>query len=180
MSTRCIINFAVGEEVRAKIFRNHDGKPDAMIGDLQAFFAAVEELGEHDAFTHAERLAARFVAGQAAEYEARRVDVVEFHDGQPVIEVVEARHPLAFVGLAVVLDDPVDCNYRYFVDCRAGGARPALSWDHAPALCPYCRAVVYNDWQYNERLDVTDGGARIMEAYRRHERECSGARAESV
>jgi hypothetical protein len=106
MSTRCTINF--GETYKdefhnvAKIYRHSDGYPDSEYGVpacLSQFFKDVENQTMDTRFNDPSYLAAKFVVWQAGQY-AR-----------------DSNAPLAFSSLGVLLEDPGDIEYTYFVDC---------------------------------------------------------------
>lgn len=101
MSTRCIINFCSGGEIIAKVYRHCDGYPCPINGvdsSLEDFFNAVQEECFDTRFDDPSYLAAKFVVWQAGKY---------------------ANKPgsLNFLSVGVLMEDPSDIQYRWFVDC---------------------------------------------------------------
>lgn len=98
MSTRCVINFTNGADVVAKVYRHHDGYPDGDYGvlqDLQQFFSDTEKETMGDTrFDDPSYLAAKFVVWQARQ------------NGSG----------LKFTGVGVLLENPTDIVYEYFVN----------------------------------------------------------------
>ena len=110
MSTRCTINFNYGKEVVAKVYRHSDGYPDGVLGDLAKFFADVEKDNRatmDTRFKDPSYLAAKYVVWQAHQYAKAYVG------GK-----YKATPRLAFSGVGVVIEDPGDIAYTYFVDCN--------------------------------------------------------------
>lgn len=102
MSTRCVVNFCSGKNIIAKVYRHYDGYPNGdtgMIASLNQFFEDVKKETQDTRFTDPSYLAAKFVVWQANEY---------------------SRKPgsLEFSGVGVVLQDPGDIEYIWFVNCN--------------------------------------------------------------
>lgn len=111
MSTRCVINFCWGGEIFAKVYRHADGYPDGVVPDLARFFADVEAQTADTRFGDPSYLAAKFVVWQADRQ----------HD---------SANALDFLGVGVILEDPGDIRFRWFLDChnRVDG-RPSISYE---------------------------------------------------
>jgi hypothetical protein len=108
MSTRCVVNFCFTSAkpiVIAKVYRHYDG--DSMGSDLELFFSEVREQAkledESPRFHDPSYLAAKFVVWQAAHYTRNK------------------RSPLVFSGVGVVVEDPGDLRYEWFVECEPEG-----------------------------------------------------------
>ncbi len=114
MSTRCVINFTVGGDIEAKIYRQCDGYPDAVLPDMAQFFSDVKNsvLRGDRRFDDPSYLAAKFVVWQTLQY-------------------AETNHPLSVTGVGVVAEDPGDIEYRYFVDCADALKTPTVRHEEA-------------------------------------------------
>jgi hypothetical protein len=121
MSTRCAINFTRGRDIAAKIYRHSDGYPDGDAGvpaDLEKFFDAVEEGTPNSGprFDQPEYLAAKFVVWQADQN-------AHTFDGKRYRKTGK----LDFIGVGVLMENPGDIEYEYFVNCSSG-ERPDVKW----------------------------------------------------
>lgn len=112
MSTPCIINFAHGKDIFAKIYRHWDGYPDTVKADLQKFFFDVENQTEDTRFNDASYLAAKFVVWQAGQYN-------------------DSSKNLDFLGIGIVMEDN-GIDLIYTVDCgkMTKNHRPTVSHNH--------------------------------------------------
>lgn len=107
MSTRSTINFCDGDRVSAKIYRHSDGYPEGVLPDLEQFFADVAEQTDDTRFNDSSYLAAKFVVWQA--------DQNTWHyNGADRVK----NDPLDFLGVGVIIEDPGDIEYTYFLDCH--------------------------------------------------------------
>lgn len=114
MSTRCSIHFEQYGQTAAIVYRHGDGYPEAVLPDLDKFFAAVEEQTPKDTrFDDASHLAAKFVVWQAGQTEWL----------PPA--------PLRFTGVGILMGDPGDIEYRYHVVCSTGGEGPQVTHEEA-------------------------------------------------
>lgn len=127
MSTRCVINFCYGKRVVAKVYRHHDGYPDTdggVLADLTRFVTDVEKDTRDTRFNDPSYLAAKFVVWQA---DKLAVDY-KFNKGQT--EVISHGRKLDFLGVGVLMEDPGDIDYRYFVDCgNIENSKPVVAWE---------------------------------------------------
>jgi len=110
MSTRCVINFCENGEVVAKIYRHYDGYPSTKSSskkgvdtDLEIFFDEVCSECRDTRFYDAAFLAARFIVWQAQE------------NNFSILGRILGK--LNFSGIGVLMKDPGDIEYRWFVDC---------------------------------------------------------------
>lgn len=109
MSTRCVINFCdapterYARKIVAKVYRHDDGYPEGVEPDLEQFFDAVRDQTNDTRFNDPSYLAAKFVVWQAN------------INGR-------GNQPLDFRGLGVILENPSDIEYEYFVDCGSVGS----------------------------------------------------------
>jgi hypothetical protein len=122
MSTRCVINFCDGDEVVAKIYRHSDGYPDTehgVLADLQRFFETVKTQCDGTIygtrFDDPSYLAAKFVVWQAME---NAVYVHPYNLPEVKRKGLALTQPLNFGSLGILMTDPSDIEYRYFVDCE--------------------------------------------------------------
>lgn len=96
MSTRCVINFGFDKVPYAKVYRHSDGYPNGEYGvfaNLRKFFECVKEQTKDTRFSDPSYLAAKFVVWQSG------------------------MKGLDFLGVGVILENPSDIEYEYFVDC---------------------------------------------------------------
>jgi hypothetical protein len=117
MSTRCTIHFQYNGHTEAIVYRHSDGYPGGEYGvlaDLRRFFDEVEAQTNDTRFSDPPYLAAKFVVWQAEE---------NSDNSDPEIN-------LDFLGVGVVLEDPGDIEWRYFVDYTLG-SRPAVNYERA-------------------------------------------------
>lgn len=124
MSTRCTINFKYEghKDIVAKIYRHSDGYPEGEHGvpaDLERFFQAVKDQTNDWRFEDPSYLAAKYVVWEADQHARIYDDNVRGWVSAP---------PLNFLGVGVLLTDPSDIKYRYFVNCQPGG-NPAVTWE---------------------------------------------------
>lgn len=99
MSTRCNIHFDQEGETIANIYRHSDGYPEAVLPDLQEFFAAVQEQTLDTRFSDPSYLAAKFVVWQAERFS-------------------RSGRPLNFLSLGIVNEDAKDGEWVYTVHCH--------------------------------------------------------------
>ncbi len=134
MSTRCVINFTDGKRIDAKVYRHSDGYPDGPNGvpaDLKHFFADVVKQTKDTRFDDPSYLAAKYVVWQA---DQNRQMEDKYHAslqkaGDPRFEQQhESTSMLDFLGVGIVLEDPGDIEYRYFVDCSTAKP-PKVRWE---------------------------------------------------
>jgi hypothetical protein len=122
MSTRCTIHFEYAPgQTDAIVYRHGDGYPDAVLPDLEKFFAAVEEQTKDTRFGDPSYLAAKFIVWQAS----RLLRGYDSATGEP-----RPSQPLDFIGVAPVLHDPGDIEFRYHVLCT-GSERPKVQHEEA-------------------------------------------------
>ena len=121
MSTRCTLHFEyVPDQTDAIVYRHSGGHPDAVLPDLEKFFAAVEEQTKDTRFDDPSYLAAKFIVWQARQL------AWHFSDNYKR----EPSQPLDFIGVAPVLHDPGDIEFRYHVLCT-GRERPTVRHEEA-------------------------------------------------
>lgn len=122
MSTRCTIHFeyAAGQ-TDAIVYRHSGGYPDAVLPDLDKFFAAVEEQTKDTRFDDPSYLAAKFIVWQAGHL----LRDYDSETGEP-----KPSQPLDFIGVAPVLLDPGDIEFRYHILCT-GRERPKVTHEEA-------------------------------------------------
>ena len=130
MSTRATIHFynAGDKKPSAIIYRHSDGYPDKLgVGqDLQQFVHDLKTNVEDHRLNDATMLAARWVVRDAA-------GMVQYSQGKP--------HPLNFLSVRVVMDDPGDIEYRYQVRCGDTG-QPVITCE-----TPRGKAVEIPEWK---------------------------------
>ena len=110
MSTKCVVNFS-HEVIMSKVYIHSDGYPDGEHGipaRLETFFDDVKAQTSDTRFNDPSYLAAKFVVW-IANNDARK----GYH--------------LDFTGVGVVIKDPEDIEYSYFVDCSVAG-RPEVTF----------------------------------------------------
>lgn len=150
MSTRCVINFCnptglpnksvtdFARKIEAKIYRHSDGYPNretGVLADLDRFFEEViaQTTGPDTpsrsgtCFSDPSYLAAKFVVWQAQQFcYTYQYDP----DGNFESSSYWKTHPLGFLSLGVVTENPVGVEYEYFVVCE-NGEKPKVFWCHA-------------------------------------------------
>lgn len=116
MSTRCVINFCHGKDIIAKVYRHCDGYPKlhpnscGVDEDLNSFFDdVISECHGDNRFDDPSYLAAKFVVWQADKFS---------HSG----------NKLNFLSVGVLMEDPSDIEYRWFVDCK-NSKRPNVRYE---------------------------------------------------
>jgi hypothetical protein len=97
MSTRSVTNFGYGDTVVAKVYRHPDGYPESMLPDLDQFFEDVKSQTTDTRFTDASYLAAKWVVWLA--------------------DMFSKGAKLDFISVGVMMENPDDIEYEYFVDC---------------------------------------------------------------
>lgn len=114
MSTRSVVNFCYNEHIEAKVYRHRDGYPETVLEDLARFFTSVKEQTADTRFHDPSYLAAKFVVWQAHEY----ADDLE--------------KPLAFLGVGILMVNPGDIEYEYFINCnkRDKNSLPVVRYVH--------------------------------------------------
>lgn len=142
MSTRCVINFGTDGEVEAKIYRHSDGYPDGVLPDLQEFFAEVERQTSDTRFNDPCYLAAKFVAWQSRQYALTQAQATVMRQNKlqdwPAanhgsVQRYLTEHYLDFLSVGVMMENPGDIEYEYFVDCDSRGSdgRPEVTYKAA-------------------------------------------------
>lgn len=128
MSTRCTIRFCFPDmRPCAIVYRHSDGYPDGQHGvpaDLNRFFDDVKAQTNDWRFGDPSYLAAKYVVWQAHEY-AHRWD---WETGDKV-----ENRMLDFLSVGIVLTDPTDIEYRYYVICN-GQNPPEVKWEETVYL----------------------------------------------
>ena len=107
MSTRATVHFNYGKDTVAIVYRHSDGYPEGLGVDLKEFFNEVKKQTDDPRFSDPSYLAAKFVVWQAAQY--------------------SKKDSLAFLGVGIVMEDPGDIEYRYFVDCNSLEPTPKVT-----------------------------------------------------
>ena len=111
MSTRATVHFESGGCTEAIVYRHSDGYPDGLGADLETFLTEIGENLKDTRFDDPSYLAAKWVV-----YDAMQ--------GQPfAAKMYEQEHPLNFLGVGIVSEDPGDIEYRYIVRCNGGRPR---------------------------------------------------------
>lgn len=106
MSTRATVHFKNDDGTTAAIvYRHSDGHPKGLGNELQRFLNTVASLSD-PRFDDASYLAAKWIV-----FDSR------LH--------VRSENPLNFLSVGVVLSDPMDIEYRYYVLCN--GKRPQVT-----------------------------------------------------
>ena len=112
MSTRSTTHFmdTLGGDPRAIIYRHSDGYPSGAGKDIQQFLRDVSENTKDTRFGDPSYLAAKYVVWLAARFARsyeRNAETGEYG--------YVPNHPLDFLSVGVVLDDPGDIEYRYVI-----------------------------------------------------------------
>ena len=118
MSTRSTTHFvwtaSNGEEqTDAIIYRHSDGYPSGAGADLLRFFEEVEASTDDHRYSDGSYLAAKYVVFLARQFAAS----YEMKDGAFERTSHADTKPYDFLSVGVVMEDPGDIEYRYFVDC---------------------------------------------------------------
>ncbi len=131
MSTRSTTHFkwkSEDESPAAIVYRHPDGYPEGHGRFLVEFLDDLEANVTDTRFTDPTYLAARLVVALAREFNVKHT----FDDGKFVTTPND--HPLDFLSIGVVMEDPGDIEYRYEIICSGG--RPEVlvfertgSWD---------------------------------------------------
>ena len=98
MSTRATVHFRYMGKTEAIVYRHNDGYPEGLGKDLQDFLDYVKECIPDNRFTDPTYLASKWVVWDASAH--------------------ANSSGLDFLGVGVVMQDPCDINYRYYVDCN--------------------------------------------------------------
>ena len=122
MSTRCTINFMEGKALGAKIYRHSDGYPErgesGVQSDLKRFFQAVKAQCDNTSygtrFGDPYYLAAKFIVWQAGE-NTRYANRYDMSDEE--LDAARKANPLNFGSIGVMMEDPGDIAWKYFLDC---------------------------------------------------------------
>lgn len=113
MSTRSTTHF-IGHDgkTQAIIYRHPDGYPEGHGRDLYQFLDDVEEHASDTRFGDPSYLAAKLVVWLVTERFAFSHDWSKGGGGERT-----PNHPLDFISVGVLLEDPGDIEYRYKVRC---------------------------------------------------------------
>ena len=103
MSTRATVHFRYMGKTAAIVYRHNDGYPEGLGQDLQSFLDYVKEWIPDNRFSDPSYLAAKWVVWDAKKHD--NADKPNSYD-------------LDFLSVGVVMQDPGDINYRYYVDCN--------------------------------------------------------------
>jgi len=98
MSTRGTVHFCYGGKTQAIVYRHSDCYPDGLGEDLKTFLKEVQDNVADTRFSDPNYLAAKFVVWQAGQY--------------------AHQHPLNFLSIGIMLEDPGDIEYRYKILCE--------------------------------------------------------------
>jgi hypothetical protein len=98
MSTRATVHFRYMGKTEAIVYRHNDGYPEGLGKDLQYFLEYINIRLKDNRFTDPTYLASKWVVWDSKKY-AKDND-------------------LDFLSVGVVMQDPGDINYRYYVDCN--------------------------------------------------------------
>ena len=108
MSTRATVHFRYMGKTEAIVYRHNDGYPEGLGKDLQDFLDYVKEYIPDNRFTDPTYLASKWVVWAAsAHVEQKKICFAQW-----------APHLLDFLSVGVVMQDPGDIDYRYYVDCN--------------------------------------------------------------
>jgi len=127
MSTRCTIHFHSGirKEPTAIIYRHSDGYPDAMLPDLEKFFADVRAQTDDTRFGHSSYLAAKYVVWQADRY--------SYSQNWSLPDTPKIKgNMLNFLSLGILMQDTRDIEYRYHIWCDSSwqsNENPSVTWE---------------------------------------------------
>lgn len=117
MSTRSTTHLGYGDPTAgtfrptAIVYRHPDGYPDGHGKDLLKFFDDVEKNCPDTRFGDASYLAAKLVVWLADMFAV---------DYDNKTNTWNPTHPLNFISVGVVLEDPGDIEYRYLISCDNG------------------------------------------------------------
>jgi len=109
MSTRSTTHF-VEHDLRAIVYRHHDGYPRGHGADLWRFLTHVQGYCTDTRFGDAPYLASKLVVWLAHQY------AFTYRRDEGVL-APRPSHPLDFLSVGIVQADPGDIEYRYVVDC---------------------------------------------------------------
>ena len=117
MSTRATIHFKDKgiKEPSAIVYRHCDGYPKGLGVDLKAFFKELKDNVKDTRFGDPAYLAARWIVWDVLRGQKAHVEMMK-DLGRP-----EEVHPLDFLGVGVMMEDPGDIEYRYDVICGGDG-----------------------------------------------------------
>ena len=117
MSTRSTTHFkyAADEDSTAIIYRHPDGYPEGHGVFLKGFLDDIAQNLRDTRFGDPSYLAAKLVVALAREF-----NVTYKFDGDELTKV-QNTHPLDFISVGVVGEDPGDIEYRYEVICDGSG-----------------------------------------------------------
>jgi len=98
MATRSNIHFTNKHGIASNLYVHYDGYPENRLPELAQFFQDVKEGTKDTRFNDPTYLAAKFVVWYASKMAADK-------------------HPLDFLGIGVAMQDNLDSDYIYTVDC---------------------------------------------------------------
>ena len=98
MSTRATVHFRYMGKTEAIVYRHNDGYPEGLGKDLQDFLEYIKIRLKDNRFTDPTYLASKWVVWDSKKY--------------------TKDNDLDFLSVGVVMQDPGDINYRYYVDCN--------------------------------------------------------------
>jgi len=133
MSTRSTTHFGYGppteNQVQAKVYRHPDGYPDSMLPDLLEFFETVTDETSDTRFNDPSYLAAKWVVWLARMFSRRYTRLPNGEYGYDESGIGS----LNFLSVGVILEDPDDIQYVYYLDCenRDDAGRPTIYWGEA-------------------------------------------------
>jgi len=124
MSTRCTTHFNYGDSTKAIVYRHSDGYPKGAGNDLRRFLQDIADNLEDTRFSDPAYLAARYVVflvntfrENAREF-SRNIRQSPLKSSTADTDTAKPfEHPLDFLGVGIVMEDPGDIEYRYVVDC---------------------------------------------------------------
>lgn len=116
MSTRSTTHFkwTADSDSTAIVYRHPDGYPEGHGKFLVEFLDDLAENVADTRFSDPSYLAAKLVVALAREFN------VDYHFGDDELEITRKDHPLDFLSVGVVMEDPGDIEYRYEVICDLG------------------------------------------------------------
>lgn len=109
MSTRAVVHFREGGATIAMVYRHPDGYPEGLGQDLLDFLSEVQENVQDTRFGDPSYLAAKWVVRDAQRYAGK------FTAGERI-----QAHSLDFLSVGIVMQEPGDIEFRYFVNCDGG------------------------------------------------------------
>lgn len=159
MSTRCCINFCEGKTIFAKVYRHSDGYPEGVKPDLQEFFETVEKQTKDTRFDDPTYLAAKYVVWQAIQYAGGYKMI-----GNEFTKVPASMdNYLDFLSVGVMLENPGDIEYEYFVNCGAKDkngrptvkvTKPTMSFDEMVPPMTKKELAAYNKGKQDASFDA--------------------------